>query len=115
MQQTHKKDFGHTLDFPFWLKFICNVSNLTQDLEQSIKILLKFGGAKESQIFFVPQKNLVHNLEIYSLMVLVIVTLLSLQFVLYSSLGSSNLKDNAHQFRINIKMVLFWFDSLPLK
>ena len=45
------ENFLHKLDLPYQLKLICNVFNPTQDFKWFSKMLLKFEGARESQIF----------------------------------------------------------------
>ena len=60
----------HTPDLPCLLQLACIVSNLIWDLKWSKKILLQFGGARESQAF-VRQHNPVPKLGLYNPIVLV--------------------------------------------
>ena len=41
------KDIVHTPDFPNHLKLVCNMSNSSQDLKWSNKMLLQVGRARE--------------------------------------------------------------------
>ena len=75
------KDVLYTFNLPYQLQLVCNVSNPTQDLKWSNKMLLQFGGARNSHIFG-RQQDLVPNLKPHNPMVLVIVSLLSLLYVL---------------------------------
>ena len=64
MQQAHIEYFVHTPNLSCQLKLVCNVSNSTQDLKWSNKMLLQFQGAKESQIVG-GQQNFIPNLELH--------------------------------------------------
>ena len=89
MQKSHIEDIVHTSNLLSQFRLVYNVSNPIQDLKWSKKILLQFGGARESQICS-GQQILGPNLKLNNLIVLFIVSFLSLLFMFYSSLSCCN-------------------------